>query len=72
VPVADPESLAVDIDLRLRGLWDLIAELAGEERLDAVMALVRAAYGFGYVDAIKEVDANERGKLCLEHGFAVP
>ncbi len=66
------ETLSLDIDLRVSELWRHIEELVSEEQYEPVMALIRAAYGIGYVDALREVDEGARGRLCLEHGFAAP
>ncbi len=63
------ELLATDIDLRIGA--DLLAEVwnAGDWSDELVLALARFAYGRGYCDALTEV---ERGKLCRDHGYAVP
>ena len=64
------ENLAMAIDLRLADLW---AELFGidPDRLDADLLawFLRAAYGQGYTDALRETN---RGQLCLDLGYAVP
>ena len=58
------ELLELDIDLRLADLWAGLVEV-DEWSVDAVMALMRAAYGKGYCDALIE---EEPGVLCREHG----
>jgi hypothetical protein len=64
------DRLAVAIDLRLVDLW---AEVFGvdADRVDAELLgwLLRAAYGQGYTDALRETN---RGQLCLDLGYAVP
>ncbi len=62
------ELLELDIDLRLADLWREAAEI-GEWNIDVVGAFLRAAYGKGYCDALTE-DAH--GRLCADHGYAVP
>ena len=69
--IKQTERLALDIDLRLRWLWDEIAEAKEKGKLDdltLVATFVRAAYGQGYVDALKE----PHGTLQRENGFTVP
>ena len=60
--------LELDIDLRLTDLWIEAAEV-DEWSLDVVAALMRAAYGKGYCDALTE---DEPGSLCRDHGYIVP
>lgn len=62
------ELLELDIDLRLADLW---AEAAAvdEWSLDVVAALMRAAYGKGYCEALTE---DRPGSLCRDHGYMVP
>lgn len=60
--------LELDIDLRLTDLWVEATEV-DEWSLDVVAALMRAAYGKGYCDALTE---DERGSLCRDHGYIVP
>jgi hypothetical protein len=62
------ELLELDIDLRLTDLWAEAAEI-DEWGLDVVAALMRAAYGKGYCDALTE---DEPGSLCRDHGYVVP
>ena len=59
------ELLELDIDLRLADLWAEAAEV-DEWSLDVVAALMRAAYGKGYCDALTE---DEPGSLCRDHGY---
>jgi hypothetical protein len=62
------ELLELDIDLRLADLWS--EALAVEDwSLDVVAALMRAAYGKGYCDALTE---DLPGSLCRDHGYVVP
>ena len=71
-PPAEPTAtdlLQLDIDLRIGAdLWAEASQIGewNEERLGAVL---RFAYGQGYHDALTEP---QRGKLCRDHGFAVP
>jgi hypothetical protein len=62
------ELLELDIDLRLTDLWAEAAEV-DEWSMDVVAALMRAAYGKGYCDALTE---DEPGSLCRDHGYVVP
>jgi hypothetical protein len=62
------ELLELDIDLRLADLWGEAAAV-DEWSLDVVAALMRAAYGKGYCDALTEADP---GSLCRDHGYVVP
>ena len=60
--------LELDIDLRLSDLWREAAEI-GEWNLEVVAAIMYAAYGKGYCDALTE---DSPGSLCEEHGYRVP
>ena len=60
--------LELDIDLRLADLWVEAAEVE-EWSLEVVAALMRAAYGKGYCDALTE---DEPGSLCRDHCYVVP
>ena len=60
--------LELDIDLRLSDLWREAAEIS-EWNLEVVAAIMRAAYGKGYCDALTE---DSPGSLCEEHGYRVP
>ena len=60
--------LELDIDLRLADLWVEAAEVE-EWSLEVVAALMRAAYGKGYCDALTE---DEPGSLCRDHGYVIP
>jgi hypothetical protein len=62
------ELLELDIDVRIADLWGEAAEVE-EWSLDVVAALMRAAYGKGYCDALTE---EEPGSLCRDHGYVVP
>jgi hypothetical protein len=62
------ELLELDIDVRLADLWSE-ALAVDEWSLDVVAALMRAAYGKGYCDALTE---DEPGSLCRDHGYVVP
>jgi hypothetical protein len=62
------ELLELDIDLRLTDLWCEAAEV-DEWNLEVVAALMRAAYGKGYCDALTE---DQPGSLCRDHGYVVP
>ena len=61
------ELLELDIDIRLADLWSE-ALAVDEWSLDVVAALMRAAYGKGYCDALTE---DEPGSLCRDHGYVV-
>ncbi|MGZ4430367.1 MAG: hypothetical protein ACXVYV_01850 [Gaiellales bacterium] len=64
------DELAMAIDLRMADLW---SEVFGVEpgKLDTELLgwFLRAAYGQGYTDALRE---SKRGQLCLDLGYAVP
>ena len=62
------ELLELDIDLRLTDLWVEASDL-DNWNLEVVAALMRAAYGKGYCDALTE---DEPGSLCRDHGYVVP
>jgi hypothetical protein len=68
--MAERETLAMAIDLRLADLWAGLFE-AAPEGMDAELLawFLRAAYGQGYTDALRE---STRGQLCLDLGFAIP
>ena len=60
--------LELDIDLRLTDLWREAGTI-DEWSLEVVAALMRAAYGKGYGDALTE---ESPGSLCADHGYRVP
>ncbi|HEX2377097.1 MAG TPA: hypothetical protein VHI30_06020 [Gaiellales bacterium] len=64
------DTLAMAIDLRLADLWAEIFDL-GDAPIDHELLgwLLRAAYGQGYTDALREA---RRGQLCLDLGYRVP
>ena len=64
------DTLAMAIDLRLADLWAEIFDL-GNQPIDYELLgwLLRAAYGHGYTDALRET---QRGQLCLDLGYRVP
>jgi hypothetical protein len=64
------DTLAMAIDLRLADLWAEIFDL-GDQPIDHELLgwLLRAAYGQGYTDALRET---RRGQLCLDLGYRVP
>ena len=64
------DTLALQIDLRLADLWSEVFEI-DLSRLDSDLLgwLLRAAYGQGYTDALRETT---RGQLCLDLGYTVP
>ena len=63
------DTLAMAIDLRLADLWAEIFDL-GNGPIDHELLgwLLRAAYGQGYTDALRE---SRRGQLCLDLGYRV-
>jgi len=61
------ELLELDIDLRIADLWAETVEV-DEWSVDVVVALMRAAYGEGYCDALTE---EEPSALCRDHGNVV-
>lgn len=60
--------LELDIDLRLADLWREAADV-DEWNLEVVAAFMRAAYGNGYCDSLREATP---GTLCAEHGYRIP
>ena len=64
------DTLAMAIDLRLADLWAEIFD-RGNGPIDHELLgwLLRAAYGQGYTDALRE---SRRGQLCLDLGYRVP
>ena len=64
------DTLATTIDLRLADIWADVfeARLEGVD-LELLGWLLRAAYGQGYTDALRET---RRGQLCLDLGYSVP
>ena len=60
--------LDLDLDLRLRDVWRQIDHFE-QLTLEVVAALLRAAYGQGYVDALRETD---EAALLKAHGFRIP
>lgn len=65
---AAPLGLELDLDLRLREVWDT-ATMNAVADVELVGGLLRQAYGLGYVHALREPI---RGALCLAHGYPVP
>jgi hypothetical protein len=64
------DTLALTIDLRLADLWAEVFEIDLSKVDPELLAwLLRAAYGQGYTDALRE---SKRGQLCLDLGYAVP
>lgn len=61
--------LELDIDLRLRELWIEAAEVT-EWDITQVAAFFRAAYGVGYMDALREDTKDQRAKLCKDNGYS--
>jgi hypothetical protein len=59
--------LELDIDLRIADLWSELVEVDGCS-VEVVAALMRAAYGKGYCDALTEA---EPGTLCRDHDHVV-
>lgn len=65
------ELLELDIDIRLADLWKEMDDVA-EWDLVSVAIFMRAAYGKGYSDALKDDTAGNRGELCSDHGYKIP
>jgi hypothetical protein len=64
------ELLDLDIDVRLRAeTWQDMWRATSKRQLPRLAALLRSAYGRGYLDALAEP---ERGQLCRDHGIAIP
>jgi len=63
--------MELDIDERISYLWEIVdtaIKNGNISDLETIGSLLRAAYGQGYVDALKE----PRGQLQRDHGFAIP
>jgi hypothetical protein len=65
--LAQTDALALDIDIRLRGIWKEAEGIDWD--IDKMAAFIRAAYGQGYIDALKEDAQGQRAKLCIDHGY---
>lgn len=72
------QKLQVEVDLRLEDheLWDKLDNIITSNLVDIAPdlkerlgELIRAAYGFGYLDALKEP---VRGQMCINLGYKVP
>jgi hypothetical protein len=64
------DNLAMTIDLRLADLWAEVFEVEhGKLDVELLGWFLRAAYGQGYTDALRE---SRRGQLCLDLGYTVP
>ncbi len=63
------DSLMLDVDLRLRDVWKEAFGWEDQLCLGTVGALMRMAYGRGYVDALTEP---VKAQLCRDHGYQVP
>ncbi len=66
------ERLELDIDFRIHDLWqelwgDFAAHIRDDHDREVIAVFMRAAYGKGYMDALKD-----RGELCRDHGYTVP
>lgn len=61
--------LELELDLRLRALWEVVCDGEIELTLPIVAAAIRAAYGQGYLDACTEPI---RGELLREFGYMRP
>jgi hypothetical protein len=64
------DMLELDIDIRLADLWREVSKI-NKWTLDVAAPFIRAAYGKGYSDVFRESE-DERGKLCLDHGYKLP
>lgn len=62
------EALEFDIDLRIVDIWGNAQKLP-EDVVALIAALLRASYGKGYTDALREP---VRGQLCRDHGYIIP
>lgn len=64
------DNLATAIDLRLADLWAEVFEVKPDTIDPELLGwFLRAAYGQGYTDALRE---SRRGELCLELGYVIP
>ena len=62
------ERLELDVDCRVLDLWECAAEVDKWD-LDIVATFVRAAYGRGFTDAVKDPDPD---KFFLDNGYKPP
>lgn len=76
----DEQGLEIDIDTRLADIWatvwaenGVLAPVMDDEvMLRAFASCLRAAYGVGYVHALREERAGRRAELALLYGYAIP
>lgn len=74
------QGLQVDVDTRLTPIWTvawdntLIGQRMDEdaELAKSVGLLLRAAYGLGYCDALREDSQGRRAELHRANGYRVP
>jgi hypothetical protein len=63
-------NLASAIDMRLADIWGELFDIPPERwNVELIAWFLRAAYGQGYCDALREPDA---GELCRELGYRLP
>ena len=67
-PPTRAELLELDVDLRISSLWQN-AENIEEWDIETIGAFMRAAYGLGYSDALRE---ELPGTLFRDNGYRVP
>lgn len=62
--------LELDVDVRMTELWGEAMEIpAADWELELVGAFMRACYGLGYADALKEDAEGRRAELMKDHGY---
>lgn len=62
------DQLEIDLDTRIADLWQAMGEIE-EWNEDAIGSFMRAAYGRGYCDALKEVKEGKPEQLLIENGY---
>lgn len=64
--------LELDIDIRMHDLWADTEGIFTDTEIEKLGPFMRAAYGRGYCDALKEVNAGDAAKLCLDNDYPMP
>lgn len=73
------ESLQAAIDVRLLDVYAKTDYFTlghwgdfNDDQRNAILTVVRAAYGRGYIEALEEDKTGNRGALCRQFGYAHP
>lgn len=63
------ERLELDIDCRLAGLWEDLAGVEPPYDLNLIVRYMRAAYGLGYADAMRDPEPE---RFFHDNGYHCP